>query len=136
MKLLYYFPHVYLLDKCRAWTCWWLPSWGNAFWSLHWWRTATWPGILFPLKMWVVIKYESYYRGIFQGRKLFAEIWYTRVRNVCPGWPFYGVKCLCSRGWEWGREESHSHKHLNIWFLWYIDLVIWIWSLYLYLLHN
>ena len=23
---------------------------------------------------------------------------YTRVRNVCQGWPVYGVKCLCSRG--------------------------------------
>ena len=23
--------------------------------------------------------------------------------------PFYDVKCLCSGGQEWGREESHSH---------------------------
>ena len=23
--------------------------------------------------------------------------------------PFYDVKCLCSRGWEWGWEGSHSH---------------------------
>ena len=29
---------------------------------------------------------------------------YTRDRNVCQGWPFYKVKCLCSRGWEWGRQ--------------------------------
>ena len=63
MKLLYYLPQVYLLNKSRAFrTCWWLPSWRAAFWSLHWWRTATWPGILVPLKMWVVLKYESYYR--------------------------------------------------------------------------
>ena len=34
---------------------------------------------------------------------------YTRDRNVCPGWPVYEVKCLCFRGREWGREESHSH---------------------------
>ena len=34
---------------------------------------------------------------------------YTRVGNVCPGWPVYVVKCLCSRGREWGREGSHSH---------------------------
>ena len=32
--------------------------------------------------------------------------------------PFYDVKCLCSRGREGEREESHSHKHFNIWFLW------------------
>ena len=25
---------------------------------------------------------------------------YTWYRNVCPGWPVYEVKCLCSRGWE------------------------------------
>ena len=23
--------------------------------------------------------------------------------------PFYDVKCLCTGGREWGREESHSH---------------------------
>ena len=64
MKLLYYLPQVYLLNKSRAfWTCWWLPSWGTASWSLYWWRTTTWLGILVPLKMWVVIKYESYYGG-------------------------------------------------------------------------
>ena len=25
---------------------------------------------------------------------------YTRAQNVCPVWPVYGVKCLCSRGQE------------------------------------
>ena len=25
---------------------------------------------------------------------------YTRDRNVLSKWPLYGVKCLCSRGWE------------------------------------
>ena len=25
---------------------------------------------------------------------------YTQVGNVCPGWPIYDVKCLCSRGME------------------------------------
>ena len=34
---------------------------------------------------------------------------YTQVGNVCPGWPIYDVKCLCSRGWKWGRKGSHSH---------------------------
>ena len=34
---------------------------------------------------------------------------YTQVGNVCPGWPIYDVKCLCSRGWKWGREGSLSH---------------------------
>ena len=29
---------------------------------------------------------------------------YTRAQNVCPGRPVYKVKCLCSRGQEWGRE--------------------------------
>ena len=48
--------------------------------------------------------------------------YYTRVGNVCPGWPIYGVKCLCSRGPEWKRVGSHSHKHFNIWFLWYETL--------------
>ena len=36
-------------------------------------------------------------------------IFYTRDRNVCPRWPVYEVKCLCSRGREWGREGGHSH---------------------------
>jgi hypothetical protein len=29
---------------------------------------------------------------------------YTQNRNICPGWPVYEVKCLCSRGREWERE--------------------------------
>ena len=33
--------------------------------------------------------------------------WYTRDQNVWHIWPVYEVKC--SRGWEWGWEESHSH---------------------------
>ena len=31
------------------------------------------------------------------------------VAKVYAVLPFYDVKCLCSGGWEWGREESHSH---------------------------
>ena len=41
------------------------------------------------------------------------------VAKVYAVLPFYDVKCLCSGGREWGREESHSHYHFNIWFLWY-----------------
>ena len=44
---------------------------------------------------------------------------YTRDGNVCPRWPVYEVKCLYSRGWEWGREGGHSHWNFNIWFLRY-----------------
>ena len=51
-------------------------------------------------------------------------------------WPVYNVKCLCFRGWEWGREGGHSHSHFNIWLLWYKDIVIWIWSWYLHWLQN
>ena len=32
---------------------------------------------------------------------------YTRDRNVCQGWPFYGVKCFCSKGREWGKQGDH-----------------------------
>ena len=50
---------------------------------------------------------------------------YTRVGNVCPGWPVYDVKCLWSRVWKWGRERSHSHEPFYIWFLWCdLNLVI------------
>ena len=49
------------------------------------------------------------------------------VAKVYAVLPFYDVKCLCSGGREWGRGERHSHKHFNIWFLWYKSLVIWIW---------
>ena len=31
------------------------------------------------------------------------------VAKVYTVLPFYDVKCLCSGGREWGREESHSH---------------------------
>ena len=31
------------------------------------------------------------------------------VAKVYAVLPFYDVKCLCSGGREWGREESHSH---------------------------
>ena len=31
------------------------------------------------------------------------------VAKVYAVLPFYDVKCLCSGGQEWGREESHSH---------------------------
>ena len=34
------------------------------------------------------------------GNHMIIGIAYTRVGNVCPGWPVYGVKCLCSRGRE------------------------------------
>ena len=43
---------------------------------------------------------------------------YTRVENVCPGCPVYGVICLCSRWREWKREGSHSHWHFNILMVW------------------
>ena len=56
-----------------------------------------------------------------------TQVYIHRVAKVYSVLPFYDVKCLCSGGWEWGREESHSHKHFNIWFLWYKGLVVWIW---------
>ena len=31
------------------------------------------------------------------------------VAKVYSVLPFYDVKCLCSGGRKWGREESHSH---------------------------
>ena len=33
------------------------------------------------------------------------------VANVYAVLPVSTVKCLCSRGQEWGREGSHSHSH-------------------------
>ena len=33
---------------------------------------------------------------------------YTCCQNVWHGWPVFEVKCLCSRGQEWGRESCHS----------------------------
>ena len=50
---------------------------------------------------------------------IYVRIYLHCVANVQAVWPVYTVKCLCSRGWDWGREGSHSHKHFNIWFLWY-----------------
>ena len=47
--------------------------------------------------------------------KNFTTIWVSSfttlhcVANVYIVLPFYNVKCLCSGGREWGREESHSH---------------------------
>ena len=40
---------------------------------------------------------------------MFDEKGNIKTRNVFPGWPVYGVKCLCYRGWEWEREGSHSY---------------------------
>ena len=31
------------------------------------------------------------------------------VAYICAVWPVYEVKCLCSRGQEWGSEGSYSH---------------------------
>ena len=46
----------------------------------------------------------------------FVSKWITRITEVLHSvsyvyavLPFYDVKCLCSKGREWGREESHSH---------------------------
>ena len=45
--------------------------------------------------------------GLFPKKQV---IWTTHcVANVYAVLPFYNVKCLCSGGREWGREESHSH---------------------------
>ena len=49
---------------------------------------------------------------------------YTHCQNVWHGWPVYEVKCLCSRGQEWGREDCHSHQLFSIWFLWHEVIVI------------
>ena len=50
---------------------------------------------------------------------------YTRAQRVWHGWPVYELKCLCSRGPEWGREgDFHSHQHFTIWFFRYKELVI------------
>ena len=57
---------------------------------------------------------------------------YTWAQNVCPGWLAYELKCLCCRGQIWVREDCHSHQLFNIWYLWYEELVIWIWSCNLY----
>ena len=40
-----------------------------------------------------------------------VNIIYTRIGNVCPGWPVYGVKCLCSRG----GNEAFQYLILVIW---------------------
>ena len=58
------------------------------------------------------------------------------IYNVWGGWPVYEVKCSCSRGQEWKKEGCHSHQLFNICFLWYEELVIWIWSSYLWWLQN
>ena len=57
----------------------------------------------------------------------FGTFWEHGIRSIHnihsgPGWPVYKVKCLCSRGQEWKREEGHSRWHFNIWFLWYKTL--------------
>ena len=65
-------------------------------------------------------------QGEVRYRNLSFQTWYTRVQNVWSGWPVYEVKCLCFGGQEWEREGSHSHQLFNIWFLWYEELVIWI----------
>ena len=58
---------------------------------------------------------------------ILSYIYLHSVAKLYAVLPFYDVKCLCSGGREWGREESHSHSHFNIWFLWSKGLVIWIW---------
>ena len=49
------------------------------------------------------------YLDTLKSKQICHLLLYTRVRNVCPGWPVYGVKHLCSRGREWKMEGSHSH---------------------------
>ena len=52
---------------------------------------------------------------------------YTRVGNVCPGWPVYGVKCLCSRWQEWEREPlplAFQYLILMVWRHFDLNLVI------------
>ena len=39
---------------------------------------------------------------------------YTRDRNVCSRWPVCEVKCLFSRGQEWGREERATPTSIEI----------------------
>ena len=43
---------------------------------------------------------------------IFVCLFYSDLHCVAKEYavlPFYDVKCLCSGGREWGREESHSH---------------------------
>ena len=44
---------------------------------------------------------------------------YTRIGNVCPGWPVYGVKCLCSTV---GMKEGGEPLPLAVQ---YLILMIW-----------
>ena len=39
------------------------------------------------------------------------------VCDTLAGGPIYEVKCLCSRGKEWGREGCHSHQLFNFWLM-------------------
>ena len=41
--------------------------------------------------------------------KKWARITYTRVQNVWYGWPAYEVRCLCSKGQEWGRVTTPTN---------------------------
>ena len=47
--------------------------------------------------------WESFTMGVYWA------IYVHSVSYVYAVLPFYDVKCLCSRGREWEREESHSH---------------------------
>ena len=46
--------------------------------------------------------------GRWSKKLTFCKLLYTRVGNVYPGWPVYGVKCICSRGRESEREGATS----------------------------
>ena len=58
--------------------------------------------VYYEVLSWVI--YEIHYIPYFHE--------YNRIHCVAKVYavlPFYDVKCLCSGGREWGREESHSH---------------------------
>ena len=39
---------------------------------------------------------------------------YTHCQHFWHRWPFYKVKCLCSRGRKWGREGCYSHQYTEV----------------------
>ena len=89
--------------------------------------------LLFVIFLWIagtalfnnVFKYflKEYFMLLMFLRHIKKKL-YTWAQNVCPVWPVYEVKCLCSRGQESGRESCHSHQLFNIWFLWHEELNI------------
>ena len=55
------------------------------------------------------LRWTTYLTRILIGMYLLcisnANMKYT-VLHLFAVWPVYNVKCLCSRGWEWGREGA------------------------------